>query len=119
MPTSAIDSLVFRNMFGDREVRQIWSDEYRTQCYLDWEAALARAQARLGLIPQDAATEINRVCKLENIDFSGLKKKPLNMVFPLGGVSIRSAICAVVTRATGVIGARPHRMSLIQPPSSR
>jgi hypothetical protein len=24
MPTSAIDSLVFRNMFGDREVRQMW-----------------------------------------------------------------------------------------------
>jgi 3-carboxy-cis,cis-muconate cycloisomerase len=68
MPTSAIDSLVFRNMFGDQEVRRIWSDEYRTQCYLDWEAALARAQAGLGLIPQDAAAEINRVCKIENID---------------------------------------------------
>jgi len=83
MPTSAIDSLVFRNMFGDREVRQIWSDEYRTQCYLDWEAALARAQAGLGLIPQDAATEINRVCKLENIDFSRLEEESLNIGYPV------------------------------------
>ena len=86
MPTSAIDSLVFRNMFGDREVRQIWSDEYRTQCYLDWEAALARAQAGLGLIPQDAATEINRVCKLENIDFSRLEEESLNIGYPVLGV---------------------------------
>jgi adenylosuccinate lyase len=45
MPTSAIDSLVFRDMFGDREVRQIWSDDYRTRCYLDWEAALGRDEA--------------------------------------------------------------------------
>jgi hypothetical protein len=52
MPTSAIDSLIFRNMFGDSAIRQIWSDEYRTQRYLDWEAALARAQAGLGLIPR-------------------------------------------------------------------
>jgi 3-carboxy-cis,cis-muconate cycloisomerase len=86
MPTSAIDSLVFRNMFGDQEVRQIWSDEYRTQCYLDWEAALARAQAGLGLIPQDAATEINRVCKFENIDFSRLEEESLNIGYPVLGV---------------------------------
>src|ERR1700691_858275 len=86
MTTSAIDSLVFRNMFGDREVRQIWSDEYRTQCYLDWEAALARAQAGLGLIPQDAATEINRVCKVENIDFARLEEESLNIGYPVLGV---------------------------------
>jgi hypothetical protein len=86
MPTSTIDSLVFRNMFGDRGVRQIWSDEYRTQCYLDWEAALARAQAGLGLIPQEAASEINRVCKVENIDFARLEEESLNIGYPVLGV---------------------------------
>src|SRR5271156_5647695 len=86
MPTSAIDSLIFRNMFGDSEIRQIWSDEHRTQCYLDWEAALARAQAGLGLIPKDAATEINRVCKVENIDFSRLEEESLNIGYPVLGV---------------------------------
>ena len=43
MPASAIDSLIFRNVFGDERVRHIWSDEYRTQKYLDFEAGLARA----------------------------------------------------------------------------
>src|ERR1700722_20415451 len=98
MPTSAIDSLVFRNMFGDREVRQIWADEYRTQCYLDWEAALARAQAGLGLIPQDAATEINRVCKLENIDFSRLEEKSSNIGNRCLGFSNKIAILGLVAR---------------------
>jgi hypothetical protein len=30
MPTSAIDSLTFRDIFGDPEVRAIWPDENRT-----------------------------------------------------------------------------------------
>ena len=51
MPTSAIDSLIFRDMFGSPAMREIWSDGFRTQKYLDWEAALARAQAKVGLIP--------------------------------------------------------------------
>jgi 3-carboxy-cis,cis-muconate cycloisomerase len=65
MPTSAIDSLVFRDIFGSPAMREIWSDAFRTQKYLDWEAALARAEAKLGLIPQEAADEISRVCKVE------------------------------------------------------
>jgi 3-carboxy-cis,cis-muconate cycloisomerase len=55
MPTSAIDSLIFRDMFGSPAMREIWSDGFRTQKYLDWEAALARAQAKVGLIPQEGA----------------------------------------------------------------
>jgi hypothetical protein len=45
MPTSAIDSLIFRDIFGSPAMREIWSDTFRTQKYLDWEAALARAEA--------------------------------------------------------------------------
>jgi adenylosuccinate lyase len=43
MPTSAIDSAVFRHIFGTEQMRKVWSDENRTQRYLDIEAALARA----------------------------------------------------------------------------
>jgi hypothetical protein len=86
MPSSAIDSVIFRNMFGSPEVRAIWSDEYRTQRYLDWEAALARAQASLGLIPQEAADEITRVCKVENIDFAKLEAETLTIGYPVLGV---------------------------------
>ena len=86
MPTSAIDSLIFRNIFGDQEVRAIWSDENRTQRYMDFEAALARAQASIGMIPKEAAIEITRVCKVENIDWVQLEKETLNIGYPVLGV---------------------------------
>ena len=38
----------------------MFSDERRTACYLEIEAALARVQGRLGIIPAEAATEIER-----------------------------------------------------------
>ena len=43
-------------------MRSVFSDENCTQKYLDIEAALARAQAHLGIIPAEAATEIARNC---------------------------------------------------------
>ena len=86
MPTSAIDSLIFRDMFGSPAIREIWSDEFRTQKYLDLEAALARAQAKVGLIPQEAADEINRVCKVENIDFDAYSKETMTIGYPVLGL---------------------------------
>ena len=53
MPATALDSAVFRDIFGTEAMRRVFSDENRVQCYLDIEAALARAQARLGIIPAE------------------------------------------------------------------
>jgi 3-carboxy-cis,cis-muconate cycloisomerase len=86
MPTSAIDSLIFRDLFGSPAMREIWSDTYRTQKYLDWEAALARAEAKVGLIPQEAADEITRVCKVQNIDFEAYAKETLTIGYPVLGL---------------------------------
>jgi len=86
MPTSAIDSIIFRDIFGSADMRNVWSDEFRTQQYLDFEAALARAQASLGLIPREAATEISRVCKVENIDFKAYEKETLEVGYPVLGL---------------------------------
>ena len=83
MPTSSIDSIIFRNIFGSADVRHIWSDEYRTQKYLDFEAALARAQASVGLIPEAAAAEITRVCKVENMDFDLLGQETVEIGYPV------------------------------------
>ena len=55
MPASLIDSAVFRDIFSTEAMRGVFSDENRVQKYLDFEAALARAQARLGIIPKEAA----------------------------------------------------------------
>ena len=86
MSTSAIDSLISRDIFGSAALREVWSDESRTQKYLDWEAALARAQASLGIIPQEAAAEITRICKVGNIDFARYAKDTLTIGYPVLGI---------------------------------
>ena len=73
MPATIIDSALFGDTFSNPAMRAIFSDERRIQYYLDIEGALARVQARLGIIPQAAAEEINRHCRVEQIDMARLK----------------------------------------------
>ena len=83
MPTSLIDSAVFRDIFSTEAMRRVFSDENRVQKYLDFEAALARAQARLGIIPQEAADEIVRHCNVAEIDFAKLKTQTERIGYPV------------------------------------
>src|SRR6202161_3190174 len=64
-------------------MRRVFSDGTRVQKYLDFEAALARAQARLGIIPQEAADEIVRHCNVAEIDFVKLKKATERIGYPV------------------------------------
>jgi 3-carboxy-cis,cis-muconate cycloisomerase len=86
MPATALDSIIFRDIFTTAEMRDVFSDENRTACYLEIEAALARVQGRLGIIPADAAREIERKCKVENIDFAKLKATTERIGYPILGV---------------------------------
>jgi 3-carboxy-cis,cis-muconate cycloisomerase len=83
MPSTILDSAVFRYIFTTPAMRQVWSDESRVQKYLDFEAALARAQARLGIIPKDAAAEIVRCCDAKLIDMGKLKEATERIGYPV------------------------------------
>ena len=83
MPTSLINSAVFRDIFSTEAMRRVFSDENRVQKYLDFEAALARAQARLGIIPQEAAEEICKHCNVAEIDFAKLKTQTERIGYPV------------------------------------
>ena len=83
MPTTLIDSAVFRDIFSTEAMRRVFSDENRVQKYLDFEAALARAQARLGIIPKEAAEEICRHCNAAEIDFAKLKTQTERIGYPV------------------------------------
>src|SRR6266540_252792 len=86
MAATAIDSRIFQDIFSTADMRRVFSDENRTRCYLDIEAALARVQARLGIIPVEAAHEIERQCRIENIDFARLKQQTERIGYPVLGV---------------------------------
>ncbi|MGA3310506.1 MAG: hypothetical protein ABSD08_18130 [Xanthobacteraceae bacterium] len=83
MSATAIDSAVFRDIFSTEAMRRVFSDENRVQKYLDFEAALARAQARLGIIPQEAAEEIVHHCDVSKIDFVKLKSETERIGYPV------------------------------------
>ena len=94
MPATIIDSAIFQGIFSSDEMRQVWSDENRTQKYLDIEAALAKVQGRLGLIPQEAADEIVSHCRLDQIDMAKLRQQTERIGYPiLGVVSQLNALC--------------------------
>ncbi|ODV10272.1 MAG: 3-carboxy-cis,cis-muconate cycloisomerase [Rubrivivax sp. SCN 70-15] len=94
MPSTIIDSAIFQGIFSSDPMRRVWSDENRTQKYLDIEAALARVQGRIGLIPQEAADEIVSHCRLEQIDMARLREQTERIGYPiLGVVSQLNALC--------------------------
>jgi 3-carboxy-cis,cis-muconate cycloisomerase len=94
MPSTIIDSAIFGNIFSTDAMRHVWSDENRTQKYLDIEAALARVQARLGVIPQEAADEIVKHCSIDKIDMARLRQQTERIGYPiLGVVSQLNALC--------------------------
>jgi 3-carboxy-cis,cis-muconate cycloisomerase len=86
MAATLLDSKIFRHIFSTAEMRKVFSDEQRTAFYLEIEAALARVQGRLGIIPAEAAREIERQCRVENIDFEKLRAQTERIGYPILGV---------------------------------
>lgn len=72
MNSHVIDNRFLKDLFGSEPLRQVFSDGAQLQCWLDFEAALARAEAAEGLVPQEAAVEITRAARAEFIDIDAL-----------------------------------------------
>lgn len=67
-----VSNQLFDAYFMQPEMREIFSDEGRAQGMLDFEAALARAQARVGLIPPEVVADIELSCDARLFDFDAL-----------------------------------------------
>ena len=83
MPSTYLDSAVFRDIFTTPAMRAVWSDENRVQKYLDFEKALAVAQARLKIIPQEACDEIVQHCDAKDYDMATLKEATERIGYPV------------------------------------
>jgi adenylosuccinate lyase len=62
------DELPTAARVSDPGIRALYRVENRWQAWLDVEAALAKAQEELGIIPQGAAAAIARAARLESLD---------------------------------------------------
>lgn len=69
MSVSALDSRVFRNLFGTQEIRDIFTDEAYVRRLIETEAALARAESHVGVIPAEAGEVITSALKNAHIKY--------------------------------------------------
>lgn len=63
------------SLFSTEAIEAVLSDQARLQGMLDFEAALARAEARAGVIPAAAAPAIAAQCRAEGFDLAGLARE--------------------------------------------
>jgi 3-carboxy-cis,cis-muconate cycloisomerase len=88
MAIGVLDSTIFADMFGTPAIRGIFGDEAFLDRCVEVEAALARAQGRLGIIPAEAGEAITRaVSALANgrraLDLVRLKKETETVGYPI------------------------------------
>ena len=83
MAVSPIDSSVYGALFTTPAMRAVFSDKARLQRMLDVEAALARAQAKLGLIPVEAAKEITAQADVAHFDLVSIGQGTALVGYPI------------------------------------
>lgn len=83
MPSSAIDSLLFRNLFGAELARAIFDDKAYIQRCVNVEAALARAQSTVGVIPADIGKDISEACTNITLDYDRLGEETDIVGYPI------------------------------------
>lgn len=81
--TTVLDSVLFRDAFGTAKMRAIFSDGALVQRYLDVEIALAKAEARVGVIPAEVAEIIARESRLDRLDFDHLREETDVVGYPI------------------------------------
>ena len=83
MSSTVFDSLLFRDMFGTPAMRDVFSDTAYLERVVEVEVALAQAQSRLGLVPQDAADAIAALCHPAGLDHERLRRDTDNVGYPI------------------------------------
>ena len=102
MPINPSDSAVLGTLYGSDAMRALFDDAAWFQRMLDVEAALARVQARLGLIPAEAGPAITAAARLDHLDMAELAASVRNVGYPVVGV-VRG-----LSRAAGSSGGWTH-----------
>jgi 3-carboxy-cis,cis-muconate cycloisomerase len=102
LPTNPADSPILGTLYGSDAMRAVFDERAYFQRMLDVEAALARVQSRLGIIPADAAEAITRAAQVENLSTEELAASARNVGYPVVG------LVAGLSRAAGEAGGWTH-----------
>lgn len=86
MAVNPADGAVLGAVYGSNAMRAIMDERTAIARMLAVEAALARAQARLGVIPTEAAQAITAAADVERLDMAALAAATRSMGFPTVGL---------------------------------
>jgi len=81
--TTVLDSILFRDAFGTQAMREVFSDLGLIAAYAEVEVALAKAEARCGVIPDDAARQIAARTDVATLDFEQLGRETDIVGYPI------------------------------------
>src|ERR1041385_5911712 len=88
MSIGVLSSTLFGDMFGTAAMRTVFGElAFLGRC-AEVEAALARAQARLGIVPAEAAEAISKAAAAiakepQSLDLARLKRETENVGYPI------------------------------------
>lgn len=74
MGSHIIDSELFGDQYSSAEMREVFSLASTLRGWIAVEVALAKAEAELGIIPEEAAREIEHRGRVEHFDVAALKR---------------------------------------------
>jgi 3-carboxy-cis,cis-muconate cycloisomerase len=81
--TTVLDSVLFRDAFGTSAMREVFSDVALVARYAEVEVALAKAEARCGVIPAEAAEQIAKRTDVSALDFDLLRQETDIVGYPI------------------------------------
>ncbi len=102
MPVNPADSPILGTLYGSDAMRAVFDEATYFQRMLDVEAALARVQGRMGIIPADAAEAIVAAARIENLSTADLAASARNVGYPVVG------LVAGLSKAAGEAGGWTH-----------
>jgi 3-carboxy-cis,cis-muconate cycloisomerase len=102
MPVNPADSPILGTLYGSDAMRAVFDEQAYFQRMLDVEAALARVQGRMGVIPADAAEAIVAAARIENLRTENLAASARNVGYPVVG------LVSGLSEAAGPAGAWTH-----------
>ena len=102
MPVNPADSPILGTLYGSDAMRAVFDETAYFQRMLDVEAALARVQGRMGIIPPEAAETIIAAAKIENLSIDDLAASARNVGYPVVG------LVSGLSKAAGEFGGWTH-----------
>jgi 3-carboxy-cis,cis-muconate cycloisomerase len=94
MAVSPFSSVLFGKLFSDQEIAGLFADRARLERMLAVEAALARVEGRLGIIPWEAGERIATAAERFSVDPASLAEKTARDGVPVPALiaSLREAV---------------------------